>query len=226
MRTRHSLGLIGSVALILGVFAPILSLPIVGSANYFSNGSGDGTIVLLVALISLLLTLRRRYEWLLTTGIASLAMLLFTFLNVRMRISAMNAEAESTLAGNPFRGLADVAIQSVQIQWGWIVLVIGSVLLIVAAARRNQPVQNLRKCPFCAELILSEATICKHCRSEVPVDTNAAIEPSAASQPLFPSRIIVTTAVLMMMVPAVAWITPRAYLIVTHCSWRALECVW
>ena len=66
MRTRHSLGLIGSVALILGVFAPILSLPIVGSVNYFSNGSGDGTIVLLVALISLLLTLRRRYEWLLT----------------------------------------------------------------------------------------------------------------------------------------------------------------
>jgi len=115
MRTRHSLGLIGSVALILGVFAPILSLPIVGSVNYFSNGSGDGTIVLLVALISLLLTLRRRYEWLLTTGIASLATLLFTFLNVRMRISAMNAEAESTLAGNPFRGLADVAIQSVQI---------------------------------------------------------------------------------------------------------------
>ena len=25
-----------------------------------------------------------------------------------------------------------------------------------------------RKCPYCAELVLAEATVCKHCRSELP----------------------------------------------------------
>jgi hypothetical protein len=40
---------------------------------------------------------------------------------------------ETKLAGNPFRGIADVAMQSVQIQWGWAVLIVGAGFLIAAA---------------------------------------------------------------------------------------------
>lgn len=35
------------------------------------------------------------------------------------------ADMELDLAGNPFRGLADITIQSVQLQWGWALLVVG-----------------------------------------------------------------------------------------------------
>ena len=34
MQTKQLLGLIGSIALFIGVFAPILSVPIVGNMNY------------------------------------------------------------------------------------------------------------------------------------------------------------------------------------------------
>jgi hypothetical protein len=44
---------------------------------------------------------------------------------------------ETELKDNPFRGLADVAVQSVQLEWGWAVLVIGIVLLIAVAAMKD-----------------------------------------------------------------------------------------
>jgi hypothetical protein len=46
-------------------------------------------------------------------------------------------EKQTDLKDNPFRGLADVAVQSIQLQWGWAVLVIGIVLLVAAAAMKD-----------------------------------------------------------------------------------------
>ena len=53
------------------------------------------------------------------------------------RISEARTEMQSDLAGNPFGGIANAAMQSVQIQWGWAVLVVGAVLIIAAAAVRE-----------------------------------------------------------------------------------------
>lgn len=128
------LGYTGSLTLFVGVFTPIISLPIVGSVNYFQNGQGDGTIVLFMAIFSLILTFSERFWALWFPGIVSLALLLFTFLNVQTRLSEAKTQMESQLSGNPFRGLADVAMQSVQIQWGWAVMVIGAGLILAAAA--------------------------------------------------------------------------------------------
>ena len=57
MNTKKMLGLIGSITLFIGVFAPIVSIPLIGNANYFRNGQGDGTIVLILAVVSLILVL-------------------------------------------------------------------------------------------------------------------------------------------------------------------------
>lgn len=51
---------------------------------------------------------------------------------------------ESELAGNPFSGIADMAMQSVQLQWGWALLVIGAALVIASAAvKENQLEQTI-----------------------------------------------------------------------------------
>ena len=60
-------------------------------------------------------------------ALASLALIGYTFLNMVQALAAM----ESKLADNPFRGLA-----SAQMQWGWALLAIGSLLLIAAAVLR------------------------------------------------------------------------------------------
>ncbi|WP_295400866.1 hypothetical protein [uncultured Thiocystis sp.] len=136
MTTKKLIGLIGSIFLCIGVFAPIASVPIMGDVNYFQNGRGDGSIVLVLALISLVLVLAEKYKGLWFTGIVSLGIMLFTFINFHSKISQVKADMESELASNPFRGLADAAIQSVQLEWGFALLIVGAVLVIASAAMR------------------------------------------------------------------------------------------
>ena len=126
----------------IGVFMPIVSFPIVGSINYIYNGRGDGVLVLMLAVISIILVSLKIYKGLWFTGIGSLWVMLYTFINLQSGISKMKKDLNSDLADNPFRGLADIAVNSVQIQWGWAVLVVGSGLMIACAASKNKRQQE------------------------------------------------------------------------------------
>ena len=117
---------------------PIVKVPVIGDMNYFANGKGDGVLILALAVISLVLVLLRFYRELWITALGSAAVLAFTFFNLQSRMSEMSAKMETDLKDNPFRGLAELAMQSVQLQWGWAVLVIGIALLIAAAAMRDK----------------------------------------------------------------------------------------
>jgi hypothetical protein len=48
MGWRQLLALIGALELGVGVFTPIMSLPMLGSANFFGNGQNVGGVVLLL----------------------------------------------------------------------------------------------------------------------------------------------------------------------------------
>ena len=133
------LGLVGSALLFIGVFTPIISLPIVGSVNYLQNGRGDGVIILILAIISVFLTLTNRYRFLLFTGAGSLAVLVFTFITFQMRISQMQSQMKQGMADNPFSGFGDAMLSTVQIQWGWAVLLIGAVIVTSTALLKETP---------------------------------------------------------------------------------------
>jgi len=136
--TKQLLGLIGSIVLFVGVFAPIISVPIIGNMNYFQNGKGDGTIIIVLAVVSTILVLLKKFKGLWFTGLGSMALMVFTFLNFQMKISDIKAQMETELAGNPFRGITDMAMQSVQLQWGWALLIVGAALVIASAAIKDK----------------------------------------------------------------------------------------
>lgn len=102
--TKQLLGLIGSAVLFVGVFAPIVSIPIIGNMNYFQNGKGDGTIVLVLVVVSLILILLKKFKGLWFTGLSSMAILAFTFINFQMKISDVRTQMEIELTGNPLGG--------------------------------------------------------------------------------------------------------------------------
>lgn len=52
-------------------------------------------------------------------------------------MSEARLEMERDLAGNLFRGHADMAVESVQLQWGWAVLLIGVGLQFACAKGRQ-----------------------------------------------------------------------------------------
>jgi len=125
MNTRQIWILSGAAAMALGTFLPILSLPFIGNQNYFQNGQGDGIFVLVLAVIIAILAFTKaiRFAWI-PAAIASLVML-FTFVNLISMISEAEEELQAELEGNPFAGLAEGLFGSVQLQWGWIVMLGG-----------------------------------------------------------------------------------------------------
>jgi len=140
MESRQIIGLVGSAILFIGVFMPIVSIPITGSINYFQNGKGDGTIIIALAVISLVLVFGKKFKALAITGAGALGMLLYSFIIFQRKIAITKSEMEGELAGNPFMGLADAALESIQLQWGWALLVIGCALLIGSAfMQKNLP---------------------------------------------------------------------------------------
>lgn len=138
IETRQLVGLAGAIVLFVGVFMPIISVPVAGSMNYFQNGKGDGTIIIGLAIASTILSLSRRYIGLWLTGAAALGLLAFSYLNLQAHLTGAQEAMGVELADNPFKGLGDIMLQSVQLQWGWALLVIGSLLLVGAAALKSE----------------------------------------------------------------------------------------
>ncbi|WPL17628.1 hypothetical protein Thiowin_02655 [Thiorhodovibrio winogradskyi] len=133
MQQKKLTGLIGSTFLCVGVFAPIATIPMVDNINYVRNGSGDGVIVLILAIIALILVLIDKYKGLWFTSFGSVVVMLFSFLNFQTKISQAKQQMSYELSGNPFRGLDDMAMQSVQLEWGWSLLIIGVSLMFMSA---------------------------------------------------------------------------------------------
>jgi hypothetical protein len=123
---KQIIGFIGAAVLAVGVFMPLLTAPYIGTINFFKNGSGDGIYILLIVAISVIIILARRYRWLYLTGIVSLLIIGINFLDFMSRISQLTTQLKDNMFGEWYS-------TSIQMQWGWAVLVIGALLLIVAA---------------------------------------------------------------------------------------------
>lgn len=131
--TARILALIGAISLFIGVFMPIVSIPILGNRSYLSLWRGDAIVLICVAFLSLLLVLARSYRFLLLPGCFSLFLIVYTYLRLQRRLNATIEEVKSGLAGNPFAELGISIFESIQIEWGFGFLIVGPVLIITAA---------------------------------------------------------------------------------------------
>jgi len=138
MSNQKILGLIGSFILFIGVFMPIVSVPVVGNLNFYMNGEGDGVWIIGLAAISFVLVLKGNYKGLWFPALASLALMAYTFFRFQDGMAQAREEMRANLEGNPFGGLAEMFSQSIQMQWGWVVLLAGAGLLIASAMQKTE----------------------------------------------------------------------------------------
>ena len=138
MESKQLIGLIGSIVLFVGVFTPIVSVPIMGNFNYFQNGKGDGVYVLILAVISLILVLIKKYKGLWITGLGSFGIIAYTFIKLQIKLSEAKADIHSEFAEKSSRNLANSLVQSVQLQGGWALLIVGVALVIASAAMKDE----------------------------------------------------------------------------------------
>jgi hypothetical protein len=139
MMTNRNLIFAGSGLLAVGLFLPIVTLPILGTVNLFGNGGNLNAIALLVlAALAGGLALKDRLAEALWPGLGAAGILLYGFVRLQYAISQMRASLDD-LADNPFAGLVQGAMSSVQLQWGWLILAAGVGLIIYGAFRSRPP---------------------------------------------------------------------------------------
>ena len=112
--------------------------------DYITEKRIDGLLMLLLVASSFVLIVAGKYKGLLFTGIASIGVMAFTLTELLKKISNAkhNLNADLALADNPLRGLAEMVVNSFQLQWGWSILFVGAVLLIVSSTiSSNQNVE-------------------------------------------------------------------------------------
>jgi len=110
--TKQLLGVIGSVIIFIGLFAPIVNITLMRRSvnmNYFQYWESDGNIILFLAAVSLFLSLLKIFKGLWFPGVICMIILVSDFNNIQ--VSSI-----------------------IKIQWGWVLLIIGTVLVIASAA--------------------------------------------------------------------------------------------
>lgn len=134
---RLALAAAGAAVLFLGIFLPLLSLPM-GAVNYFNNGRGDGVWMMLLAGGSVLLAARGYFGLLWATGAAAFVLLGLLVFQIQREIEAARQAVELEYGGTPMAGVAQVAVDSIRLEWGFAVMAAGAVLILAAAAYAPQ----------------------------------------------------------------------------------------
>jgi hypothetical protein len=131
------LGIVGGVLLLIGVFCPIFGFDLMGvsqSVAYIGSGntSWEGLVLILLAIAAIALAVLRKYKMLLIPGVLALVVLAYDYLTYKSKMSEALAGA-----GDAVREQMENAVS---LKWGWIVLILGALALIIAGATgRNLP---------------------------------------------------------------------------------------
>lgn len=153
---NQNLAHVGAALLIVGLFTPIVSMPIVGNVSLFNNGSNiSAMVLLLLAVGAAVLAAKGLEQDVLWPGSGASAILIYAFGRLQYGLSEMRESVTKELAGNPFAGIAQAAVGTVQVQWGWLVLATGAGLLVYSGlvARRESAESKVRSSTGTARLV-------------------------------------------------------------------------
>lgn len=133
------LGLTGAFTLFVGAFLPVVTVPIVGSMNYLQADEGWGYALLLLSFIAAFLAAARQTRWLLACGMAVGAMLGITLTRLRDLVGTVNATLDDLeqqgLGELSDGGILDAWFSPFAMEWGWVVLVSGAILIFLGGIR-------------------------------------------------------------------------------------------
>lgn len=125
-RRTQLLGLAGGLLLVIGCFSPLMSTPM-GMITMMFAGNTLGRILLIIAIVSLVLTILGQYRYLLITGLASLGLIGYELYQFQTQIGMLKT-------GGSASAVAQTLAQSIQFSWAWVPLFLGALLILLSGA--------------------------------------------------------------------------------------------
>jgi uncharacterized membrane protein len=137
MNNKQIIGLIGIVLIIMGLFIPLVKVPLIGGISFFENDKMESILVMGLCAISLVLILSKRKMLLWFSNIATFTVTLSSAVQTTRRLMSAKSTAEKILGEKLTNKLADkltgVAMEHVHIYWGLVFLILGVILIFVCA---------------------------------------------------------------------------------------------
>ena len=136
----QALSLIGSGAILIAAFAPLMNVPVVGAVTYFSANSelarAVGVLLVVLGILSLSFALIERYVWLYPIGFCALSIAIGTLVSYKsylaQAVSAQSAGLFDYFTQSASKGLAGRS----SLSFGFPLLIYGAVLVMLAALMR------------------------------------------------------------------------------------------
>lgn len=130
--------LIGAAVTIVGLFLPIVNLPIVGSINLLMppTGIGDGIFVLIFAVIAGVLALLGHVKHAVWPAICAIGFTAFKFFQLKGPMDEAAERVAALTAGNPQAAeyLNQMGGGASMNMLGWLVIIVGCIVMLVGGA--------------------------------------------------------------------------------------------
>jgi hypothetical protein len=128
---KRWLGFLGVFLMIIGIFLPIVKIPVIGNVHLFSHASEAAIILFIFAFISILTLIKGSFKLLWITGVACTITISATMYTTHSRIRAFQVKDDLEV------GAADLVIHALASNCKWDIglftMSLGVVLLFAAA---------------------------------------------------------------------------------------------
>lgn len=125
------LAILGGVFLLIGPFSPILAIPVVGNINYIQLSQLASVAIIVLSITGVASAVIRWHEVVLFASIVVIGAIVIPFVYIWQGLSELRKLASEQ--GGLFAGLATAMVDSVQMSWGWIILILGSVIFLAVS---------------------------------------------------------------------------------------------
>ncbi len=127
LNTAQPIGLIGSLFLIFGSLTPILSTPAI-EFNLWKHPQHYGEIMVIMAIIGIVFTLFQNFKLLWIPTLGSIFITGYTFWGYYSKLDELNGLTEQLKVNS----------RMFNFEYGWCLLIIGSLLLLITIAISDQ----------------------------------------------------------------------------------------
>ena len=132
------LGMIGSIILLLSIFMPLVKFPILGGISLIALDTlpNDeniplGFIIIVISIISFKFAFSNMHYYLKNIGYGCASSSVILFLAAYIGLLIYKDELIESLNDGFFRGFTELVALSIQLDFGWVYLILGSVLIMI-----------------------------------------------------------------------------------------------
>lgn len=126
--------LIGIGALVIGLFAPAMSLPIVGGIHFFGSPGSEWCIAFYVSIVLAAISIMKSSRTVaLLAGVIGVVTTAIFIVGFQLRKDDMLARATADAGNGIGSSIVEAGINAMQLEWGVAVLIVGSLCLVTAS---------------------------------------------------------------------------------------------